>query len=63
MEQLTVARLIKILQALEPDKLVFSEGCDCIGEAVGVFADGNIVVISREYATRSSNEGLITDAP
>ena len=35
-EQLTVARLIELLQAMPQDALVDVEGCDCVGEARGV---------------------------
>jgi hypothetical protein len=33
---LTVAQLIKLLQAEPQDAVVEIEGCDCVGEAVGI---------------------------
>lgn len=47
-KQLTVKELIEILQALPPDTLVETEGCDCWGPCVGaVLVEGKTRPASR----------------
>lgn len=45
--QITVAQLIALLQKEDPSKLVTVEGCDCVGEAVGVETSNDDVMITR----------------
>ena len=45
--QITVGQLIALLQKEDPSKLVFVEGCDCVGEAVGVECSNVDVLITR----------------
>lgn len=60
MEQLTVRKLIQILQTLDPDKLVLSDGCDCVDGAFGV-VDGKDVAIVRENSYQFNKKDIITD--
>ncbi len=50
-KQITVAELIAILQTFDKDLLVWAEGCDCVGEAVGAVvkndSDGPYVLVIR----------------
>lgn len=52
-KQLTVAELIRLLQGMPQEALVWTEGCDCEGEANGVYYDDDgiesgIVMITRK---------------
>lgn len=44
----TVGELIKKLQEFDPDVLVFTEGCDCIGNVIDVITldkrDGSVLL-------------------
>lgn len=44
---LTVQELIELLKNFDPNTLVYTEGCDCIGCASGVKleADGSILIL------------------
>lgn len=48
-QQMTVEQLINELSKLPPDAVVFTEGCDCIGEAISVSYDSsdNSIMIHR----------------
>jgi hypothetical protein len=48
-EHITVKELIKQLQEMPQDALVYSEGCDCVGPATGAAYDDsdNSVIIER----------------
>ena len=51
MKPITVAELIKQLQALPQDSIVFSEGCDCVDKAGGakVYDVGEVIVFRADY--------------
>jgi hypothetical protein len=46
-KQLTVSKLIALLQSMPQDALVWTEGCDCYGAADGVKlsdTDGTVLI-------------------
>jgi hypothetical protein len=48
MDRLTVKELIKQLQEMPQDAEVYTEGCDCYGDAAGVMQNAdNSVLITR----------------
>ena len=49
---LTVADVLRLLEKMPKDALVFSDGCDCIGETMDVdyHASDNTVLMSRTRA-------------
>ena len=47
-DQLTVAELIARLRRLPQEAMVDTEGCDCVGAAMGVSFDGQTVTILRD---------------
>lgn len=45
-KQLTVGELFELLKQFDKDILVYAEGCDCSGKAMGVeLADGTLEII------------------
>ena len=58
--QLTVSGLIELLMAYPPDSLVFSEGCDCRGEAVSVQVEHELIVDAQTgKPTKGPNPGVL----
>ena len=48
-EAITVKELMKLLRKMPQDSRVYLEGCDCVGQAVGVDDDGNGKVVIERF--------------
>ncbi len=53
---MTVAELIEHLRVFEPTLSVYTEGCDCTGDVLGVLAWNGGVLISRNKEGISDGE-------